>query len=102
MPADALINSTKNDWIAYAGKYELEYIESELKFPFELEKLDIFKHKDTLQNIYPQFYINGEVTYIDNNTKISDKNDKNNGIYLNYSAIHLFSYLQIADDYDQY
>lgn len=97
-----LINSTKNDWITYAGKYELEYIESELKFPFELEKLDIFKHKDTLQNIYPQFYINGEVTYIDNNTKISDENDKNNGIYLNYSAIHLFSYLQIADDYDLY
>ena len=96
------INSNTNEWYKYVGEYELIYIKSEFKFPFELELLDIFKHKSTLNCYYPTCYNNGEIVSSISATQITDVNDPNYNIYLTYEGIQLLSYLQISDDYDQY
>ena len=96
------INSIQNEWYKYVGEYELIYIKSEFKFPFELESLDIFKHKSTLNRYSPNYYNNGEIVSSISATQITDVNDPNYNIYLTYEGIQLLSYLQISDDYDQY
>lgn len=96
------IDSNTNEWYKYVGEYELIYIKSEFKFPFELELLDIFKHKSTLNCYYPTCYNNGEIVSSISYTTITDVNDPNYNIYLTYEGIQLLSYLQISDDYDEY
>ena len=97
-----LINSKQSEWYKYSGEYELKYIKSELKFPFELELLDIFKHRSTLGNHFPTYYNNGKIVPLTSTTQITDVNDPNYNIYLTYEEKHMLSYLQISDDYDQY
>lgn len=96
------INSKTDEWYKYVGEYELIYIKSEFKFPFELELLDIFKHRSTLTIYSPNYYNNGEIVSSISATQITDVNDPNYNIYLTYEGIQLLSYLQISDDYDQY
>ena len=96
------INSMQSEWYKYVGEYELIYIKSEFKFPFELELLDIFKHKSTLNSYSPTYYNNGDIVSSISATQITDVNDPNYNIYLTYEGIQLLSYLQISDDYDQY
>ena len=96
------IDSKQSEWYKYVGEYELIYIKSEFKFPFELELLDIFKHKSTLNSYYPTYYNNGEIVSSISATQITDVNDPNYNIYLTYEGIQLLSYLQISDDYNQY
>ena len=50
----------------------------------------------------PTYYNNGEIVSSISTTQITDVNDPNYNIYLTYEGIQLLSYLQIADDYDQY
>ena len=96
------INSKQDEWYKYVGEYELIYIKSEFKFPFELELLDIFKHKSTLNSYSPTYYNNGDIVSSISATQITDVNDPNYNIYLTYEGIQLLSYLQISDDYNQY
>ena len=96
------INSMQSEWYKYVGEYELIYIKSEFKFPFELELLDIFKHKSTLNSYSPTYYNNGDIVSSISATQITDVNDPNYNIYLTYEGIQLLSYLQISDDYNQY